>query len=396
MARIKIDHRGVEKGYFYHVSKKMRIAFYISVVATIIFIGGMFAAFSGEITGDNFRHLMRAMTISFSTPGSEGVIFYYDTDSRMSFTLFNNDFAVATTRGVTMFDRMGNTVFRDRRSFTNPQLASSNRWLLAYDRGGNSFAVYNNFGLLHQEIDRDFPVFLACVADNGTFAIATRTPSARSMIFIYNSNFQQLSDIPHSGHIIAMELTRDGRYLLMVYSTTNAQGQFLADVRVFDIEYSRQIVHQEYFLETMAFGAAWSENGGFTLMLSSGVLSFDSEFELVGQHSTDSESYTMFHVGSSTTALIYRATLVGNVNVVTLLDSESNVRSTREIVGRISLIQSSEDYVFIAVPDRIYRICIAGEVLYVDIERGVRGLVIVPGQNVLLCFAHRAYVVMFN
>jgi|GEM_PF-5007137 len=383
--------------YFANIAKNLRIAFYTTIVGLVAIIFFGLAAFSSEITTTNVQHLVRAFSIAFSPSGTDEVVFAYDSDSHMAFAAFGLNFAVATTRGVTLFDRMGNTAFRNQQTFTNPQIVSAvgvNGRMLVYDRGGFGYAVYDSFGLRHSVTNAEFPVFSATVAGNGTFAIATRNRINRSEIFVYNHNFSRMTGITNSGHIMALELSPDGQYLLMVFANTNEMGQGFTDIRVFYIASAyedRAMVFEKQLVDTMPFTARFNDSGGITVLLSTGLLFLNSEYNIIDRYDFGERNYTEFYVGYGMSAIIYREAVLGNQNAVLLFDNYGEMILQSNFVGRISRKVISGEYLYIAVTGRLYRFHVSGVVEYAERESGLLAMVPLPDGEILLCYAGRAF-----
>jgi len=387
--------------YFTDVATKIRIGFFICIVSLVAIIFFGLAVFSSEITTTNVQHLIRAFSIAFSPSETDNIVFAYDSDSQMAFATFGPDFAVASTRGVVLFDRMGNTAFRNQQTFTNPQLISAagvNGRLLAYDRGGFGFAIYNSFGLMHQSTNLEFPIFAAAVAGNGTYAIATRNRIARSEIFIYNHNFNRLSAITNSGHIISLDISADGRHLLMVFANTNAIGQNITDIKVFYIATatdSREVVFQETITNSTPIDAMFNDSGGITVLLSSGLIFFDSEYNISTGYQFSDRNYTEFLLGTNMTAIIYREAVVGNRNGIILIDNNGEIILQNGLVGRISRIAISQDYLYVAVTGKLYRFHVDGSIEYIDRDSGLLALLPLADGEILLCYSATAYRAVF-
>ena len=392
-----------QNAYFYNVAKKIRVAFFTCIISLVAIIFFGLVVFSSEITTTNVQHLIRAFSIAFSPSGTDSIVFAYDSDSHMSFATFGPDFAVASTRGVVLFDRMGNTAFRNQQTFTNPQLISAagvNGRLLAYDRGGFGFAIYNSFGLLRQYTNLEFPIFATAVAGNGTYAIATRNRVARSEVFVYNHNFQRLSAITsHRGHIMALDLSQDGKYLLMVFANTGDVGQSVTEIKVFYIASesdNRGVVFNTIIPDTTPIDGKFNDSGGVTILLSSGLIFLDSEYNISTGYQFTERNYTEFIIGTNMTGIIYREAVVGNRNGIILVDNSGEVILQTGIVGRISRIAISQNYLYVAITGRLYRFHVDGSIEYIDRESGLLDLLPLENGEVLLCYSATAYRAVFT
>lgn len=209
-----------ENTYYARISRKLRAAKYIALLLMVVSAVLILWAYRGGITYDNLRYLLRDMdTAGHTAVGGDTV--YYTANETNTYLFFRGDLAVGSADGIAFHRALGSRSFFDEVHFKAPVLVGSEKYMLAYDSGGNSFYVYNSISRVYDET-LDTPVLAAAAADNGSFAILTENKVGSYEIRIYDRNFEKIATLTRSGDVYAIGFLGDGRLWLCEVLAENA------------------------------------------------------------------------------------------------------------------------------------------------------------------------------
>ncbi len=125
-------------------------------------------------------------------------------------------------------------------SYANPLIESSDDRVLIYTRGASDFRIegyYQSF--INVELDED--IYLASLADNGGYVLATSDSQFRSSVNVYNSigtelfNYKLADEIP-----TVMKFSANSRYLA-VATVYSVDGVMMTNIYGFSIS-SRELI----------------------------------------------------------------------------------------------------------------------------------------------------------
>ena len=209
-----------ENAYYARISRKLRVAKYITLLCTVVCAILVLWAYRGGITYDNFRYLLRDMDTAGHTTGIRDTV-YYTANETNAYLFYRGDLTVGSSEGIAFYRALGSRSFLDEVHFRAPVLTGSEKYMLAYDSGGNSFYVYNSIGRVYDETT-DTPVLAAAVSDNGHFAVLTENKVGSYEIRVYDRNCKQIARLTRSGDVYAIGFLGDGRLWICEMLAENA------------------------------------------------------------------------------------------------------------------------------------------------------------------------------
>lgn len=195
--------------YYARISKKLRNMRYLMLLLMVLALVFTLWAYRNRLTYDNFRYLLRDMDEAGNTVVSTDSVYYTASDTN-NYMFFRGDLAVACADGVELHRALGNRSFEDAVSFRAPSLCGSEKYMIAYDTGGNTFYVYNSISRVYSEtLDRE--IIDCAAADNGSFAVLTKNNIGGSIVRLYDKNFRLTGEITREEYAYSVEYFDDGR-----------------------------------------------------------------------------------------------------------------------------------------------------------------------------------------
>ena len=228
-----------------------------------------------EITYDNFFYLIKDFSGAADTDGRQYETLSYESDSRQNFVLYRGGLATVSPTKISVFTATGRRSFQATSSFSSPYAVSSNRYVLIYDTSGKTFSIYNSFARVYTET-LDFPITDACLMEDGSFVIVTRSSDYRSVICVYNKRFEKAGELRSDSFVFDIAANKKTNTLTVAsYNAGNGVGQTSLSVReLTTLEETDQIVLEGEF----PLGCDFLEGGSFSLITNRHIRIYDSDF----------------------------------------------------------------------------------------------------------------------
>ncbi|MBQ9428870.1 MAG: hypothetical protein IJU41_04920 [Clostridia bacterium] len=285
-----------QNAYYQRVSKKLQAAKYLLLLFFVLCAALTFFAYRKNITYDNLRYLLRDVDAAGHLENAGDKMTYTPSDTNF-YAIFRGDLAVASGSGLSLCRALGSRSFDDRFSAKSPVAATSEKYMVVYDVGGNDFYVYNSLGRVYDG-RLEYPVYDAAAADDGHFALLTRDVVGAYVIYVYNRDFKIVSKLSRQNDVADIcfvgkrlclcELRLDGGYLCTDVSTFLPGGE-----RVEPLAAERGF--------PLAFGGRGS---GYYLLLSDGLIFYDKNGEKEQATSFVSKTPLNFAAGKDAIALV--------------------------------------------------------------------------------------------
>ncbi len=209
-----------ENPYYARISARLRWAKYLCVLLTVAAALLFLFAYRTNITYENLRYLLRDVDEA-GNAGRAADSFAYTAADTNFLLPFRGDLAVCSSSGVTLYRAAGGRTFEDSLRFEAPVAEASDKYMVVYDIGGTSYALYNSISRVFDG-KTDSPIFDCAVADGGSSAVLTRAATGGFRIRTYSKNFDLTGELTRSGYVSDIGYLDDGRLYICESSVSGA------------------------------------------------------------------------------------------------------------------------------------------------------------------------------
>lgn len=340
--------------YYAHVSAAYKVAQRILWLIFVAFMVLSIVANYREITYDNFFYLIKDFSGAVDSDGTRYETLSYESDSRQNFALYRGGVATVSPSRLSVFTSTGRRTLNTTVSYSSPYIISSNRYVLVYDTSGTTFALYNSFAKIHTET-LNYPVTDAALAEDGSFAIVTRSADSRSVIIVYDRDFDREIEIRADYHVFDIALDRD-RNLLSVLSYDAGDGTGRTTLSVWDLD---DMEEEEKFAEVRWNGefplsCGFLEGKRFAVLTNRHVRILDSDF---AQKEISDDYFggniTGYSLGEQGVAV---AVTLSSQNQIFAFDKSGNLLYNETVSFNVSDIEVYDSCLFLQTEDGITRL----------------------------------------
>ena len=376
--------------YYESVATAFRYAKFIVLFLTVIFVMFILSFFREEVSIENFQYMLKYITSEDSSLITTQKIHYPTSDSK-ALDLFAGDFVSAGTGGVSLYDTHGNTVLEIDDTFSNPVFTIGKKYGLCYDLSGYSYIVFNTFSKLKGE-ELDFPISDAVMADNGSYAILTKNREYRTVINIYDSDYDLISRVYKDKFTFDIDLSQKQ----LVYVTAEAlDSSYLTEVNVLNIKSESEIrvvsLYNEFPLAVKFIGDS------IAVITDKALRFYNSEFEEISAYSFSSQSPGGFVFSDTYVMLYFEKNTIGSKNEIKLYSKNGEFLFSSMLSGKVNSLDINGEYAILHTNDLVHRINISDKTLVSSkIDTGAEKAMLQSDSTVLVCYKNYARLLDFS
>ncbi len=325
---VPIDFSAPSVPYYENLSSRLNFARIVLYMALLVFVIVTVISNHRLITYENLYYLAKDIGASTQTAHAEADRLSYPISSgNADFAAYRGGIVSAGTEVVTVMSGSGRKTLSVNVDYATPQVRAADKYFLTFGRGETSFAVYNTFVQVHKEIT-EFPVYDAAVADNGTFAVLTRSRTHNSEVIVYDDDMEPIFICRRVGYVTGMALSPDGSCLGVV-SVEDKNGIFQTKITV--VRIGNHITEESVVLDgPVGSLCAFTTNDRLAVLLSDRLMVLKQDATITAETMLSERVPVMGTVSDGHIAILSRDT--ANLSVEYLATYDHNGRKLSEIM----------------------------------------------------------------
>lgn len=376
-------------GYYAQVSAVYKVAQRFIWLFFVFFLVITIIANYRSITYDNFFFLIKDLSSAADSTGSNYETLSYEADSRQRFTLYRGGIASVSPSQISVFTATGRRTLRASSSFLSPFVISSKQYILVYDTSAKQIALYNSFARIHTE-SFDYPIYDACMGEDGSFAVATKTAERSSAVYVYDDSFSFDGGIESDHYVFDLAMRRDRNTLaILMYEMGTGTGRTILSARNLN---TKKEVQQLSFDGEFPLGCVFLDKDLFAVVTDHQIRIYDQSFRLV--QSSDSYGSGKITAYSLTEEGIALAFSDSSKNFVLAFDKTGKLLYNSPIQTNISDLCVYDDVLFLQTESGVYRINSSNEQAFLPSGQGK--MLIYNDTTALVCGSSKAEYLVFK
>ncbi len=340
-----------ENPYYTKIANRYAILKYVSILLTFVFAVTMLTAYSADITPENFQYLLKDLDITGVLSGSKFDSVIYNGGSTSSFGIYRGELAVINSGSTMLYKPSGALSYNDTNKFYNPRLVISDKYMLIYDRGDTTYtySVHNSFAKLHEE-RYEYPITLADVSNKGSYAVVTRDDSFRSIVYLYDQNFNLKNTVRKDKYVLSISMNDSGNKLVIA-SVYDKDGTYESEVLVLGISSEKP---DFTVIETgkIPLKTEWLKNGDIAVIYTDCAMIYSPKGDKRATLDLSGLSSHNLELNSSLIVSVYNTTVLGYDKTVNIYDVNAELIMTASIEGELIKILPKNDKVCLLFEDR--------------------------------------------
>lgn len=391
-ALIKARSGGCEGGYAEYALKLRLIRVLLCVLLVISVLLGLI--FSGGRLGidDLYYMAMDIGRMNSYTESSSGTLNYTQTQTNCDFALYKKGLAVAGNSEVKIFNSTGRVTLTSGDIFSNPVIATSNKYVLVYDLGGNKFSVYNSFKRLHT-FTFDGKISYASMCGDGGFAVAVSSRDYNSVVYTYDEDCNLLGTYSCNEYVISAQMSQNGKYTA-VLATSAENGKMTSKITVLK-KNGKKVYSQFYTEDVTPYKCEILDNNRIAVFCSDRMAVYSLKGKLKQEYLYNDSRLSYISFGEDAVSLLFEDDLINGQNTLVVLNKNGKCIYSGKIQGSFTDICMYKDCVFLLTNNGICKFNYKTKVTVFEEAADTFGKILVCDKNrALLCTDSRG--IYFN
>lgn len=364
--------------HYARISNFLRHAKFVTLIALALYVALNLIIYSDSITYENAKMLFYDFQNAISVGDADVVdVINVPGDSQRSALVFRGEICTVGASGISLWQTDGKQVLNDEKRLYSPSATCNDRYIIFYDRGYNNYYIYNSFSLIY-EGETDFPITDVSTAENGDFALLTRTREYVSAIEVYSSSFKLKQRIRTDSFVLFTRFNKKGNILVSVslsphLSTYDTQ---LTYYRIGDSSSSEAVTLEGEFVYDISFFG-----DDILALASSGIYCIDEDGNVTKLKSFDGVSPSKLCLSESVCAVVFENE--GQNGELFVLDAKKNIMRNIELEENVSDVVIGASEVFVLTESKIIALNVAdGKCDEYDIEYGAEKLLVLSNSAI--------------
>ena len=382
-----------ENQYYLDIAKKYKSSKSIITIVFVVYLLLMIVLYRDQITMENFRYLIKYLDTSSPEYTGQTRTIHYDPAAELRIDLYKGDLAIVRSKSVDLYNMIGNVMVNYDINYTQPVMRTSRRNMLVYSLGDYSYTINNSFSQVHSETMK-YPISGAAISDSGVYAIISKSVEYRSAVYVYDKNFNLISQILKDKLVMDVQINSTGNEILTIASY-NSGGEFYTEIMTAsphsETENSVDIQPSTYGVK-----AKYNSIGGYAVVCDNQLLFYDVNHRLLNNFSYRGYIPLKYYLGDDFTAIVFNENIVGNNNTIYIFNKQGELVYNDVLNGQISDINGNEAYIYILFNDGITQINMSGneiEVRQRDLEyAGSIRVLLKDSDKIIICYSQNAYI----
>ena len=215
-----------DAGYYGEVSFRYHSAQVIAMMLLAVFVAVSLLTNADLLSADKLIYFVKDLATSVSLRESEARdTLVFASDESNQYTLYRDGLAVLGEQKLTIFTATGREAHSHLLAYRTPRLASSGRYLAAYDMGGKNLSLYNSFTCV-KDIVTEHAIRFVDVCDKGYYCVVTDGAEYPSEVLLYDEGHHLMNRYRLQEYTLMAELSENGEELMLV-SVSSDHGRMV-------------------------------------------------------------------------------------------------------------------------------------------------------------------------
>jgi len=340
--------------YYADISVAYKIAQRFLLLLLVLFLVFSIILNYREITYDNFYYLFKDFSNAVDAGSSNYETLSYDSDERQIFSLYKGGLVTVSPSAVSIYTATGRRTIKENISYSSPHVVCSNKYVFVYDSAGNSFSIYNSFSRVFKD-SVEYPITDICWGNDGRFAIVTKTYDSKSIIYLYDKDFEPKGEYEYDFYVFDVALnSEDDLMSALYYDTGNGIGKTMM------LTYNLND-QDEKNIKTLSFngefplGVQFLKDGKIGLVTDYAARIIDKDMKVIEDEEYFDEKVIDFNMSDGGIAV---ATLKNAKNKIIAFDKSGKLVYNSSIDYNVSDIGFEGDFLFANTGNGVLRISV--------------------------------------
>lgn len=201
--------------------------------------------------------------------------------------------------------------------YTNPVVKESNKRLLTYDRGGNSFRVDTTSGL-EGEIKLQNQIVSAQIAPNGNVAVVTNHNQYASIITVYDNKLTEIYKYSSGDRITLVDFSPDSKNIIAtsIITQDGVISAALLELKITENTIAKKVIIKDI----LPLSTNYSLGTNITIIGSEKLITYNTKTDekIVYEYKGELLKFSSSSINEN---VVVTKNLIDNTSIITVIDS---------------------------------------------------------------------------
>ena len=292
-----IDFSSPSIPYYLNLAEKFHLARIVLYMVLFAFLVVTLFSTRQLITYENLYYLVKDIDAAGITARSSADHLSYPmSQATPDFAPFRGGIVVAGGDEITVLSGSGKQTLSDNVSLSTPCVSAGGQYFITYSRGAKDFTVYNAFVRVHKELT-DYPIYDACMGNDGSFGVLTRSMDYTSEVIWYSDKMNKLAACHIGGYVTALSMSSDSR-TLAVLSMDMVGGAYESKLTLLRRDGGGNVTYEEVTRSGASMGATFLTDERLCVIYDGGFCIYRLDGQVYSEQNFDSQTPILW--GSTT------------------------------------------------------------------------------------------------
>ena len=319
-----IDFSAPSVPYYTNLSERFNLARIVLYMILLVFVVVTVVSSRHLITYENLYYLVKDINAASLTAQSQADHLNYPMSGvSADYALYRGGLTIVGDQEITVLSGSGKQTLSENVSLASPCVKAGDQYFLTFSRGERDFSVYNAFVKVHKETT-EYPIYDACMARDGAFAVLTRSKDYTSEVIFYDEDMNKLAAAHLGGFVTAISISPDGK-VLGVLSLDMAEEDYTSKLTLIKRGISG-VTSRDVILDgAAALGAGFISDDRLAVMFEDRLCIYQSDGGLVKSLPTEDASPLFWACGDGYVAVLSSHPENLSVNILQVFDKSGRL-----------------------------------------------------------------------
>ena len=388
-----IDERITDTGYYSEISFRYHSAQIVCIMLLAVFLFVSLMTDARALSADNLVYFAKDLATTIADREKEATdTFVYAADKNNACTLYREGLVVLGRQKLTVFTATGREAHSHLLSYQNPRLASSGRFLAAYDLGGKSVSLYNSFTQVN-DITTEHAVRAMAICNKGYYCLITDGDEYPSEVLLYNDRHRMINRYRLQEYTVCADLRQDGSELMLT-SVSAVQGRMVTHI-AFAVPGKTEWGYSFEVNDAYPVASRYNEDGNISLLTTDALIVLSPQGEEISRYLLSPNDVLSYRLSEEGCVLVCRDQASDRSCRVLTFDKNGNLEyniSVSDVANDVYCVNGS---LAVLLEGRLllFRDPEEGEPTEVSFKGGYHTILAYNDQEFLLCGEAKAIAV---
>ncbi len=257
--------------YYSHIANSLSALKISLLFILVIFIAYGFTFNASDLTIENFRYMLKFMSVDRDSTMNAGKKISYDSDSDTVYSILRGDIAVVNHSGIHVYDTAGQRLLNQNADFNDPIAVTNDKHLIVADRSSNTLGIYSSYSLLYTQ-EYSYPILSLAASPSGKYGVVTSSLGYKSGVEIYDGEFRLIFKYYFADrYTVKLAISDDGKTAIIAAFTNDAEGDYHGYFYLFHPDDSAEPIKIFDFVGEVPFHVSFFDDGSFAMLTDSAL-----------------------------------------------------------------------------------------------------------------------------